>query len=733
VIPATGHSGLSLAARPAARWLVLALMLALIAATAIYQYRAIHQELTNVALLRREAVAGLVATVLGEKLAYAVNVGVSLATRVRFTELVVGERWLEAMEIMRDVPADLPLIERLFLADADGTLRADVPALPGVRGENFAHREWFQGVSRNGQPFVSAVYTRAAEPRIDVLAVAVPVRRRDGPVAGILVLQIPIANLMQWIGDIELGSDDLVHVVDSAGRIIDPLDAEHSSPADATQPQLVSRLERGERGVVVEYDPLHGEDAIVAFAPVPAFGWGVAMVEPVRASIAFQARDEQLRTLVTGYVFVALLVLAATFMASRIVVDRRLRGELERRVESRTAELVESKSLLESEIEERKIQQAIVQRYADDIEDLYNNAPCGYHSLDADGLIVRMNDTELTWLGYDRDEIVGVRRFPDLVAEADRDRFRANLECLKDKGEVSEVEYAMIRKDGSSFPASVSSTTLRDGHGRFLASRSILFDISERRRAQTEIRALNEDLTRNALELEAANRELEAFSYSVSHDLRAPLRSIDGFSQALLEDYDDRLDDQGRDFLRRVRAATQRMAELIDDLLQLSRVTRADLTPEAVDLGATAVAVMAALRKAETGRTVDVDIGEGLTAVGDPRLLRILLDNLLGNAWKFTSRTADARIELRRAPSVDGCAVFFVRDNGVGFDPAYLDKLFQPFQRLHGVDEFPGTGIGLATVQRIARRHGGSAWAEGRPGEGATFFFSMLENTERSQ
>jgi len=224
-------------------------------------------------------------------------------------------------------------------------------------------------------------------------------------------------------------------------------------------------------------------------------------------------------------------------------------------------------------------------------------------------------------------------------------------------------------------------------------------------------------------ELERKNRELEAFSYSVSHDLRAPLRSIDGFSQALLEDYADRLDDEGRKYLGLVRASAQRMGALIDDLLDLSRVSRAELVREQVDLTGLARAVAEELRRRDPERTVAISIQDGLVVEADGRLVRVLLENLLGNSWKFTSKTADARIELGARQAEGG--VCFVRDNGAGFDMAYAEKLFNPFQRLHAESDFPGTGIGLATVSRIVDRHGGRVWAEGAVGRGATVFFSL--------
>lgn len=229
-------------------------------------------------------------------------------------------------------------------------------------------------------------------------------------------------------------------------------------------------------------------------------------------------------------------------------------------------------------------------------------------------------------------------------------------------------------------------------------------------------------------ELEAANRELEAFSHSVSHDLRAPLRSIDGFSQIVLEDYADSLDDEGRGYLQRVRAASQRMGLLIDDLLNLSRVTRGTLRREAVDLSAVALEVTRNLKESEPDREVEVDVQPGLGTRGDVRLLRVALENLLGNSWKFTSKTQGARIEfgVEKEKFHDGWhPVYFVRDNGAGFEMAYADKLFGAFQRLHGSEEFEGTGIGLATVQRVVRRHGGDVWAEGAVDEGATFHFTL--------
>jgi light-regulated signal transduction histidine kinase (bacteriophytochrome) len=245
------------------------------------------------------------------------------------------------------------------------------------------------------------------------------------------------------------------------------------------------------------------------------------------------------------------------------------------------------------------------------------------------------------------------------------------------------------------------------------------------RESNANLIVTNQALQEAKLQTEAANRELEAFAYSVAHDLRSPLRSIDAFSGALLEDCGDKLDDMGRQNLRNLRGSVQRMAQLIEDLLLLSRITRSEFLPhQAVDLTALAHRVIRPLQRSQPNRSVEFVIAEGLVVQGDSRLLQIALENLLGNAWKFTGKRADARIELGCSES-GGRRSFFVRDNGAGFDMAYAAKLFGVFQRLHSVSEFEGTGIGLATVQRVVHRHGGRIWAEAELDHGATFFFSL--------
>jgi PAS domain S-box-containing protein len=337
--------------------------------------------------------------------------------------------------------------------------------------------------------------------------------------------------------------------------------------------------------------------------------------------------------------------------------------------------------------------------------------------VDAQGRIVLANARMERLFGYSRAELLGEPieiLLPEQLREAhaaSRDGYLADPQ-VRTMG--AGLDLLGRRRDGSEFPADVSLAPLETEQGVLVAA--TICDLTERRRADAA--------------LSAANAELEAFSYSVSHDLRAPLRSINGFSTVILEDYGHQLDPEARALFERVRAAAERMGQLIDDLLGLAGVGRAEMRQQAVDLSAIAREVTDQLREQAPGRDVVVRISDDALARGDRRLLRVALENLLHNAWKFTGDQPRAVIEFG-AGEHDGHRVFFVRDNGAGFDMAYAHRLFGAFQRLHAFGEFEGNGIGLATVQRIVRRHGGQVWAEGAVGEGATFTFTLASGQER--
>lgn len=323
--------------------------------------------------------------------------------------------------------------------------------------------------------------------------------------------------------------------------------------------------------------------------------------------------------------------------------------------------------------------------------------------------------------------------FLGAVHPEDRPYVQKQVDEAIKEGIPFEADFRVLSTDGEVHNFRARGQTLTDTAGNPARMVGAVIDITDLRAAQAEILDLNRNLeahvAERTAELSRALGEIEAFNYSVSHDLRTPLRAINGFSSALLEDYHDRLDETGRNFLGRIVASCQKMGELIDDLLKLSRITKQEMRKEPVDLSALSREIIDSLREEQPKREVEVRIADGLKAEGDPRLLSVALENLLQNAWKFTSQKKKAAIEVGKTVE-DGQPVFFVRDNGAGFDMAFAENLFGVFQRLHKSTEFEGTGIGLATVRRIIERHGGSVWATAALDQGATFYFSVSSKTD---
>jgi len=376
---------------------------------------------------------------------------------------------------------------------------------------------------------------------------------------------------------------------------------------------------------------------------------------------------------------------------------------------------------LEKKIHELETANQTIKESETKYRSLIETTNTGFAIIDVEGKVRDANDEYIRLSGHNiLGQIIG-RKVTEWTAEYDRARNAEEIAlCLK-QGFVRNLEIDYVDKNGRVTPIEINATVVETTGGTVIMT--LCRDISKRRKAENEIRQLNEVLEQRVRE---RTIELEAFSYSVSHDLRAPLRSIDGFSQALLEDYENKLDAQGRDYLTRIRTSTRLMAELIEDLLKLSRITRTDMDIVPVNLTRMARSIIDELQKSHPQRIVNIKIAGSLEDSADPRLIRIVLENLLGNAWKFTEKKTVAEIEFGSTKQ-DHKKVYFIRDNGAGFDMEYADKLFAPFQRLHNVDEYPGTGIGLATVRRIINRHGGTVRAEGLPGHGATFYFTLQE------
>ncbi len=411
------------------------------------------------------------------------------------------------------------------------------------------------------------------------------------------------------------------------------------------------------------------------------------------------------------------------------------------------------------DVSDRKKMETELQKSEQMLRMVMDNLPIGIavNSVDPAVEFQYINDHFTAFYRTTREEILKVGGFWEAVYEDPQVREEMKARVLADcaSGDPGRMiwEEVPITRNGQEI-AYISARNIPIPGGNLMMS--TVWDVTEQVKSKKEIQRLNEVLSRKVdkrtrelrdsqlallnlvddlnetsrnlasanMALEAANKELEAFSYSVSHDLRAPLRAIDGFSQALLEDYGESLPEEGQTYLSRIRKATQHMGQLIDDLLKLSRVSRAEFNRTNIDLSQMAYDILERARVLQPHRAVELRIQPNLAASGDRRLVEIALENLLGNAWKFTSKTEHARIEFGAAV-IDGKDVFFVRDNGAGFDMKYVDKLFGPFQRLHKAEDFEGTGIGLATVKRVVTRHGGDIWAEGNIGQGATFYFTL--------
>ena len=381
---------------------------------------------------------------------------------------------------------------------------------------------------------------------------------------------------------------------------------------------------------------------------------------------------------------------------------------------------------IQTDITERKLAEEVNARLGRILDESLNEI---YIFSSTDFRFLRINRGAEENLGYRRSELY-LKTAYDIKPEFDKEDFTNYVAPLL-RGECEELKFETIhqRKDGSTYPVDVHLQLSRaETPFVFVA---IILDITERKEAQKKLQEYSEHLEdmvdERTYNLKAVNQELESFCYSVSHDLRAPLRSIDGFSQALLEDYSGALEGMGQDYLQRVRSSTQRMGQLIDDLLKLSRVVRTDMTRTNVDMAILAKNAEAQLRERYPERDVEFVVDGDLCAGGDERLILTMFENLIGNAWKFTAKAVSAKVEVGVLEQ-DGRKVYYVKDNGAGFDEAYVHKLFEPFQRLHSMEEYEGTGVGLATVQRVIRRHGGEVWAEGKVDQGATIYFTLGES-----
>jgi PAS domain S-box-containing protein len=650
-------------------------------------------------------------------------------------------------------------------------------------GQSFADRDWFQQPAATLQPYQGvAVKSRASG--LLVAPYGVPILDGEGKFRGVVSAGISLAALSDALVKVYYDIDTNASIIDSrnSGIIVAHVDPELLMTQVSEKNEAINRLMARERGSIEVMNSTWEMD-LVGFAPVPDLPWGVMVTTPSKSAFAVVNTLTKDAGLFTGFIvllaafFGVVLMFGVTRPLLRLVegtkeigsgnldykvvtTGRDEIGDLSRAFGQMVQQLKQtlvSRDELAKEVAEREKTEAELLQSEEKYRSLFENSQVGMYRSRLDGsAILDVNKKLCEIFGYSREEML---TNPATIRWADPKARQEMMSQLKGKGVLTDYEINVVTKSGEIKPCLVSVKLFpKDGYleGSAIditerkraeeklreyqehleelvkertveltkANNDLSVEIEERKLAEEQIKSLNEQLQQRVAQLEASNKELDAFSYSVSHDLRAPLRSIDGFSQILIESYGDKLTGESKDYLQRVRTASQHMGRLIDDLLRLSRVSRSEIRFETVNLSNLVKSIADELHKTQPRRRVDFVIAPDLTASGDARLLRIMLENLLDNAWKFTGSRPNARIEFGMK-EYEGKQAFFISDDGAGFDMTYVDKLFQPFQRLHSLAEFPGSGIGLAIASRVINRHGGSIRATGVVDKGTTFYFTL--------
>ena len=674
-------------------WLVIStgflLILSPLILTAILTYSKTRQDLTALTLSQRQTVAYLAATTLKEKLDRLLDITVSLASRVRFRQLVSEGKWDEAVQILSGAPKNFPFIDRLSLSDLDGTLMSDTPALPDVRGKNFASRDWYRGISRNWKPYVSDVYQRAAAPRHNIVAAAVPIRAESGKLAGILVVQVKLASLLEWTKQIDVGDDGFVFVVDKNGKIAaHPKLNLQAEIVDFSGVPAVQKVLRGAKGVETLPASVGTEPQLFAYQPLPEYSWGVIVQQPTLA--AFALRDSSLRRVLITYGLILILNcgLAYVILSTLIKVKR---GE---EIHSKLASIVESS------------EDAII-------------------SKTLDGKIVTWNKGAEKIYGYSARDVIG--RTISLLASPDQTNDIPEILEKTRRGEVVDhYETTRVTKDGKRMDVSLTVSPIRDASGKILGASSIARDITHRKRLEEELREKNRELELQNQLVQKANCLKSEFLANMSHELRTPLNAIIGFAQLMHDGKVGPVSPDHKEYLGDILTSGRHLLQLINDILDLSKIEagKLELNPEPVHLTALIGEVRQILQTLSAAKqlSVEVEISPSIEEIViDPAKLKQVLYNYLSNAIKFTPERG--RITIRALPEASDFFRLEVEDSGIGIRPENMDKLFTEFQQLDAstTKRHQGTGLGLALTKKIVAGQGGRIGVESVHGQGSVF------------
>jgi PAS domain S-box-containing protein len=598
-----------------------------------------------------------------------------------------------------------------------------------------------------------------------LVTAAQPLLTPSGEMAGVVGVSLDLGATSAFINTRAVPRDAVVAIVSPGAIVV----ARHPDPLDwvgrdVTASQIV-RISLERRSGTARNTGLQGIDRFWAFAPVQSADWMVLAGIPVDVALGPAKRTAAwIGGLVAlGFAFAVLLSIRFARRIAQPVVAiagsvRHLDspagiGTLAPQGPAEVAEvatelnrLVEGRRIAACELRDSEARLQDAQRSAHDqllegrqrLDAIVTSAMDAIITIDSDHRITLFNPAAEGMFAVDAEQVIG-RPLDSLIPQASRANHFAHVKRFGETGETSRTMGALgtvhgLRASGEVFPVEAAISQVAIGGRSFYTA--ILRDVSERKRAEREVQELNADLEERVrartAQLEAAVRELHAFDYSISHDLRAPVNRIRGFTEALADSFGEPLGPEGRELLDRVRGAAESMDQLITDMLALSTISRGDVHRSDVDMSTLAHNVLASFQRADPTRQVELSVAPGIRVEADPGLMRIALENLLGNAWKFTSKKEEAaQIQLGRVEEA-GEERLFVRDNGAGFDPAKARQLFEPFRRMHSQAEFGGTGIGLATVQRIVWRHGGRIWAQSAVGEGATFWFTLAPATDRT-